>query len=99
MIAKSLIYETRRVRDVSLRISAISRTEYNSVNFTAELLVLLRELKRDNTPDLSDIRAFIKGVKQTYYAMEDQMDDTMKYSFRKAVVGARIKEQRFITVG
>lgn len=100
---KSLDYETRRIRDVSLQLSKVARFEKNPYKFTTETLRLLKELNTEknskNDVDLSDIRAFIKGIKDTFYEVEDQINDVMKYSLRKAVVGARIKEQKLIIIG
>lgn len=92
--------ETRRIRDLSLEISTLVRSEQNPLRLTGGMLKLLKELnKKPHKTDLSDINAYIRGMKTVWHDVGDQMDSIMRYSFIKAVVGARIKEQRMITVG
>ena len=101
---------TRNIRRVSFQISALSRFEPNTERFTEGMLKLLNELKRNNNSNnnkvtlqsvvqLNNVRSFIKDMKIGFYECEEKMDSISRYSHIKAVVDARIKEQRLIIVG
>lgn len=45
---------------------------------------------------LSDVRDFIKGVKNVFYYKEDEMDNTLKYSMVKAIVCLEIEENKLM---
>jgi len=46
--------------------------------------------------DLNDVRAFIKGVKDTFYALEGELVPGDRYALIKGVVSLRIKEQELM---
>lgn len=50
----------------------------------------------NDTIDLNDVRAFIKGVKDTFYALEDKLVPGDRYALIKGVVSLRIKEQELM---
>ena len=101
---------SRSIRRLSLQISAMAKFEPNAERFTERMLSLLNKLRKEDNnnnnkitlqriAELNSIRSFIKGAKNIFYECEDKMDSIMRYSHIKTVVGLRIKEQRFITIG
>ena len=100
---------SRNIRRLSLQISAMSKFEPNAERFTEGMLNLLNKLRKEDNnsnkitvqriAELNSIRSFIKGAKNTFYECEDKMDNIMRYSCIKTVVGLRIKEQRLSIIG